>query len=164
MAEYIDLIHKEKQEALRDYNEETFRSRLDQKIAKDTQPSRSYAIWFQKPAVAGTSVLLLVFLCWLSTQFFLPSSLGLEEALIKNTFIHLFNQNRTILNRILPQVDEEYEISAIDEFQWSIKRVFFAIQRENAPDEDISRSLSRVLQNTASLFKTGIDKSGELNI
>jgi hypothetical protein len=164
MAEYIDLIHKEKQEALQDYNEETFRSRLDQKIGKDTQPSRSYSLWFQKPAVAGASVLLLIFLCWLSTQFFLPSSLGLEETLIKNTFIHLFSQNRTILNRIPPPVDEEYEISAIDEFEWSIKRVFFVIQRENAPDEDIAQSLSRVLKNTTSLFKPGINKSGELNI
>ena len=164
MAEYIDLIQKEKQEALWDYNEDAFRSRLDQKIAKDTKPSRSYVHWFQKPAVAGTLVLLLVFLCWLSTQFFLPSSLGLEEALIRNTFIRLFSQKRTILNRIPPQVDEEYEISAIEEFEWSIKRVFFAIQRENAPEEDIARSLSQVLQNTASLFKSGIDKSGELNI
>ncbi len=164
MAEYVDLIQKEKQEALRDYNEDAFRSRLDQIIAKDTQPSRSYALWFQKPAVAGTSVLLLVFLCWLSTQFFLPSSLGLEEALIRSTFIRLFSQNKTILNRIPPEVDEKYEISPIEEFEWSIKRVFFAIQRENAPDEDIARSLSQVLQNTTSLFKSGIDKSGELNI
>jgi hypothetical protein len=164
MSEYIDLIQKEKEEALRDYREETFRLRLDQKIAAENQPSRSYASWFRKPVIAGSTVLLILFLGWLSTQFFLPSSLGSEELRIKNTFIQLFSQHGTILNQTPLQVELGAEKSAISEFEWSLKRVIFAIQRENVQDEDIVQNLSKVLQNSAFLIKAEKGKSGELNI
>ena len=164
MIKYTELIQKEKQEALRDYREETFRSQLDQKIAKDSQPRRSYVHWFKKPAVAGSSVMLIALLVWLSTQLFLPSSLGSEEMSIKQTLIHLFSQNRTILNQVPPPVEKVSGLSAIDEFEWSVKRVIYAIQRENVPDEDIARSISQVLRKTATLIGPEKDKPGELNI
>ena len=164
MSEYIDLIQKEKEEALRDYREDVFSLRLDQKIAEENQPSRSYASWIRKPAIAGSTVLLILFLGWLSTKFFLPSSFGSEEMHIKNTFVQLFSQHGTILNQSPLQVELDAEKSAIYEFEWSIKRVIFAIQRENAPDEDIVQNLGKVLQNSAFLVKAEKGKSGELNI
>ncbi len=164
MAEYIDLIQKEKQEALRDYSEDAFRLQLDQKIVKDSKPSRSYVQWFQRPAVVGSSILLIVFLVWLSSQVIFPPSPGSEDMGIKQTLIHLFSQNRTILSQIPASVEKRYEKSAIDEFEWSVKRIIYAVQRENAPDEDIVSSLSQVLLNTAGLIKPEKDKPGELNI
>jgi hypothetical protein len=83
---------------------------------------------------------------------------------IKNTFVQLFSQYESILNQRPLQVDAGSEKSAIYEFEWSVKRVIYAIQRENAPDVDISESLSRVLQNVATLLKAEKSKSGELNI
>jgi len=164
MSEYIDLIQKEKEEALRDYREETFRLCLNKKIAEDSKPSRSYVQWFRKPVFAGSTVLFIIFLGWLSTLFFLPSSHVPESVHIKNTFVQLFNQHGTILNQSPLQVELDAEKSAIYEFEWSLKRVIFAIQRENAPDEDIARNLSKVLQNSAFLIKAEKGKSGELNI
>ncbi len=164
MSEYIDLIQKEKEEALRDYQEDAFRLRLNKKIAEDSKPSRSYVQWFRKPVFVGSTVLLILFIGWLFTKFFLPSSLESEEMRIKNTFVQLFSQYGTILNQIPLQVEVDTEKSAISEFEWSLKRVIFAIQRENAPDEDIVQNLSKVLQNSAFLIKAEKGKSGELNI
>jgi len=164
MSEYIHLIQKEKEDALRDYREDVFRLRLNQKITEGNQPSRSYTSWFRKPAIAGIAILFILFFGWLSTQIFLPSSLGSEEMRIKNTFVQLFSQHRTILNQSLQPIELESNKSAIYEFEWSVKRVIFAIQREQAPDEDIAQSLRKVLQNTAVLIRAEKGKSGELNI
>ena len=164
MSEYIDLIQKEKEEALREYREDSFRLLLNKKIAEENQPSRSYASWFRKPAIAGSTVLLILFIGWLSTKYFLPSSFGSEEMRIKNTFVQLFSQHGNILNQSPLQVEVDAEKSAISEFEWSLKRVIFAIQRENALGEDIVQNLSKVLQNSAALIKAEKGKSGELNI
>jgi hypothetical protein len=164
MSEYMDLIRKEKEEALRDFREDAFRLRLDRKIAEEYQPSRSYASWFRKPAIAGSTVLLILFFGWLSTQIFLPSSRESDAMILKNTFVQLFNQHASILDQSLQQIEWGSGISAIDEFQWSLKRVILAIQRENAHDEDLAQNLSQVLQNAAVLIKAEKSKSGELNI
>jgi hypothetical protein len=120
--------------------------------------------WFQKPAIAGSTVLLILFLGWLSTKSFLSSSLGSEEVRIKNTFVQLLSQYGNILNHSPLPVELGAEKSAIYEFEWSLKRVIFAIQRENVQDEDIAQNLSQVLQNAAVLVKAEKGKSGELNI
>ena len=163
MSEYIDLIQKEKEEALRDYRGDSFRLCLNKKIAEDSKPSRSYVQWFWKPAIAGSTILFIIFLGWLSTHF-LPSSFGSKEMHIKNTFVQLFSQHGNILNQSPFKVELGAEKSAISEFEWSLKRVIFAIQRENAQDEDIVQNLSKVLQNAAVLLKAENSKSGELNI
>ena len=164
MTEYIDLIQKEKEEALRDYNEDAFRLRLNQKTTEETKPSRFYVRWFQKPTFAGSAVLLILVFGWLSTRIFIPSSPEPDVMFLKNTFVQLFNQHETILNQHPFPIEEASEKTAIHEFEWSLKRVIFAIKRENFQDEDISRSLSRVLQNAAVLLKAEDNKSGELNI
>ena len=156
MSEYIDLIQKEKEEALRDYRGDSFRLCLNKKIAEDSKPSRSYVQWFRKPVFAGSTIL--------STKYFLPSSKVPESVRIKNTFVQLFSQHETILNQSPLQVELDAEKSAIYEFEWSLKRVIFSIQRENAPGEDIVQNLSKVLQNSAVLLKAENSKSGELNI
>jgi len=78
--------------------------------------------------------------------------------------MQLFNQHGTILSQSPLQVDTGSEKSTMYEFEWSVKRVIFAIQRENAPNEDIAQNLSRVLQNAAVLFKAEKSNSGEMNI
>jgi hypothetical protein len=164
MSEYIDLIQKEKQEALREYNEDAFRLRLNQKIAEKTKPSHSYVRWFQKPAMAGSAVLMILFFGWLSTQIFLPTPQESEAINLKNTFVQLFSQHAAFLTQSPIPTEVGLEKTAIQEFEWSLKRVIFAIQRENLPDEDISQNVSKVLQNTAVLLKAENNKSGEWNI
>jgi hypothetical protein len=166
MSEYTDLIQKEKEEALRDFNEDAFRMRLNRKLSEKSKPSRLHASWFRKPAIAGSAVLLVLFLGWLSTQIFLPSSSGLEETElhIKSTLVRLFTQHGTLLNQDPAPIDTGPGDTAIHEFQWSIKRVIFAIQRENAQNEDIVQNLSRVLHNAAGLINAENGKSGEWNI
>ncbi len=164
MSEYIDLIQKEKEDALRNYQEDAFRLLLNKKTAEDSKPSRSYVQWFRKPVFAGSIVLLILFLGWLSTHFFLPSSQVPESRHIKNTLVQLFSQHRNILNQSPLQVDPGDEKSVNSEFEWSLKRVILAIQRENTQDEDIVQNLSKVLQNAAVLLKAENSKSGELNI
>jgi hypothetical protein len=164
MSEYIDLIQKEKEEALRDYDGDAFRLRLNRKITEESKPSRLYVHWFRKPAIAGSTVLLILFFGWLSTQIFLPLSKDSEEMHLKNTFVQLFSQHGSILNQSPLPVDMASEKSAIYEFEWSIKRVILAIHRENAQDEDMAQNLSQVLQNTAVLIGAKKNKSGELNI
>ena len=83
---------------------------------------------------------------------------------IKNTFVRLFSQHASLLNQIPTQIDTESEKSGIHEFQWSLKRVIFAIKRENVQDEDIAQDLSQVLQNTAVLIGAQKSKSDEWNI
>jgi hypothetical protein len=164
MSEYIDIIKKEKEEALRDYREDAFRLRLDRRITEDSKPSRSYEQWFRKPAIAGCTVLLILFFGWLSTQVFLPSSQESDVMLLKNTFVQAFSQHDNILNRIALPVEMEADRSPMYEFEWSLKRVIFSIQREYVQDEDIAQNLSRVLQNAAVFIKADKDKTGELNI
>jgi hypothetical protein len=155
MSEYRDFIRKEKEEALRDYDEHTFRLELNRRIGEETKPSHSYVNWFRRPAIAGSSVLLIIFLGWLTAQFFHPSSQRSEAARIKNTLVQLFTQHGIILDQSLQPIEQESDESAIEEFEWTVKRVLYAIQRENAPDIDITENLSRILQNTATLLKTG---------
>jgi hypothetical protein len=120
--------------------------------------------WFQKPAIAGSSVLFLILLAWFSKQFLLPSSQISEEMYLKSTLVQMFSQHENILNRNpLPTVSEP-ERSAILEFEWSVKRVILAIQREKAQDEDITQHLSKVLQESALFKKVEKEKSGEFNI
>ena len=164
MSEYNDLIKKEKEEAIRIYNEDAFRLRLDQKITEGTKPSRSYVHWFRKPYLAGISVLFVLFLGWLSTQIFLPSQQESEAKHLKNSFVQLFSQHDNILNQSILPVEPGSEKSAIHEFEWSLKRVILSVQRENAQDEDLVQNLSQVLQNAAVLIKAEKSKSGELNI
>ena len=149
MPEYIDLIQKEKDAALRDYNEDAFRLQLNQKINEETKTSRSYVSWFQKPAIAGSTVILILFFGWLSTQIFLPSSQESDVFLLKNTFVQVFSQHGNLLNQSPLPVERGTEKTAIHEFEWSLKRVILAIHRENAPDEDIFQNLSTVLQKSA---------------
>jgi hypothetical protein len=80
---------------------------------------------------------------------------------LKNTFVQLFSQHETILNQDPLPIEEASKITAIQEFEWSLKRVILAIQRENFPDEDMSQSLNKVLQNAAVLLKAENHKSGE---
>ena len=164
MPEYIDLIQKEKQEALRDYNEDAFCLRLSRRIDEEKKPSRPYVHWFRKPAIAGCTVLFLVFLVWLSSRFYGPFSQAGEVIRIKNTFVRLFEQHENLLNLNLQPTEQESQSSAVMEFQWSVKRVLYAIQREKAPDVDISESLCHVLQDSAALIKNEKNINGEQNI
>ena len=164
MSEYTELIRKEKDEALLEFSEDTFQRSFDRKIAGKKQSSHSALSWFRRPAFAGSTVLVILFFGWLSSKIFLPSSPGSDVTDLKNTFAQLFSRHATILNQTPLPIDRGFEKPEIYEFEWAVKRVLYAIQRENAPDVDISESLNRVLQSTAALIKTGIKKNGEQNI
>jgi hypothetical protein len=164
MPEYRDLIQEEKQQALRNFNENAFRLGLNRKI-KDKVKSRPYYLqWFRTPAVAGSTVLLVFLFVWLSTKIFLPITQESDEILLKNTFVQLFTQHGTLFDQRQQLFEQAPGESAAVEFQWTIKRVLLAIQREKAQGVDISESLRRVLQNAALLIKEEKSINGGRNI
>lgn len=160
----MHIIQKEKEDALQDYREEILRSHLDRKFSQEGRSSRSFIQWFRKPAVAGSSVLLVILLAWLSKQLILPTYQYLDEMYLKNMFVQVFSKNETILNH-RPAADEtDSEKSAIYEFEWSLKRVILAIQRENSQDEDITQDLSMVLHKASILSRSDKYNSKEFKI
>ena len=164
MSEYRDLIQKEKEMALLEYQEHAFRSQLERAIVEEPEPTLSIAHWFRKPAIAGTSVLLLIFLAWISRQFIVSPSPELGEIHLKNTLVQMLSRHDNLLSRVPHVPQKRSEESAIQEFQWSLKRVLFAIQTENAQDDDIVRSLSKVMQKSAFFNRSEKVDSGKLNI
>jgi hypothetical protein len=164
MSDFKTLIKKEKERALLEYDEDAFRLGLKQKISEETKSVRSYVRWFQKPAIAGCTVLLLLLFGWISTKTFLPVSQESEIMLLKSTFVRLFSQHNTILDHKSLPAKQKSEQSAIHDFEWSLKRVILAIQREKAGDKDNTQNFSLVLQNAAVLFNTDTSSSGELNM
>ena len=136
MSEYIDLIQMEKDEALRDYREDDFRMRLDRKIAGKKTATRSYVDWFRKPAIAGSSVLFLLSLAWLSRQFILPVPQVSEEMHLRSTLVQMFSQHENILNSNPLQTLSEPERSAIHEFEWSGYHPCFQCSKPELWDPD----------------------------
>jgi hypothetical protein len=164
MSDYIDLIQKEKEAALAKYDEEAFRSQLERNIADRAKPVNSYIQWFRKPAVAGSSVFLMVLLVWLSTRFFPPPSQKPDYFPMRIALAQMLNRHENILNQN-PFPAGPYPEKSLDyEFQWSLKRVILAIQRENASEENIVQNLRKVIQNSAIFENAGKQESGELNI
>ena len=160
MSEYTDLIKKEKQEALLNYDEKEFSMELKRKISKESSSSLSDMRWFQKPAIAVGALLFILLFGWLSKKIFLPSNQESEETLLKDAFVQLFIQHGTILDQRQQLVEQGEDKPADAEFEWMIKRVLYAIQREKAQGSDISESLSCVLQNTAFFIKAEKDING----
>jgi len=160
MSEYIDLIEKEKKEALFNYNERAFRLELKQKISEESRLSLAKVRWFQKPAIAVGTLLIILFLGWLATEIFLPSTHESDEILLKNTFVQLFIQHGTLLDQRQQLIEQRADKSSAGEFEWTIKRVLYAIQREKAQGSDISEILSRILQNAPILIKAEKDING----
>lgn len=160
MSEYIDLIKKEKKEALSNYDEKSFRLELKRKVSEESTPSLSYVRWFQKPAITIGTLLLILFLGWQSTKVFRPLSQESDEAILKNTLVQLFTQHGTLLDQRQQLVEQGADKPAAVEFEWTIKRVLYAIQREKDQGSDISESLSSVLQEAAVLIKAEKDING----
>jgi len=160
MSEYSDLIEKEKQVALLNYDENTFNLELKRKIIGESEPSLSMDRWFHRPVIAVSTLLLILLFGWLFKEIFLPSNQESDEALLKDTFIQLFIQHGTILDQRQQLVEPGADKPAGAEFEWMIKRVLYAIQREKAQVNDISESLNIVLQNAPVLIKAEKDIKG----
>lgn len=164
MYEYRDLIKKEKREALLGYDENAFRLELDRKIAEASRPTLPYLRWFQRPAIAGSALLLILLFGWLSTKIFLPLTQESDEIILKNTFAQFISQHGMLMSQRMKPVEQGMDISTAAEFEWTIKRLLYAIQREKNQGVDISESLSRVLQKTAPRIEAEKDINGEKNI
>jgi len=160
MSEFIDLIKKEKQEALSNYDEKEFSLELKRKISGESDPSLSMVRWFHRPVIAVSTLLLILLLGWLSKEIFLTSNQESDDILLKNTFTKMFIQHGTILDQRQRLVEQGADKSADAEFEWMIKRVLYAIQREKAQGSDISESLSCVLQNSTVFIKAEKDING----
>jgi hypothetical protein len=159
MLTYGDLIQKEKQEALQTFQEESLRSRLRQRLEEDAKKQHLLFSWFRKPAVAGISVLLLFFLGWLSTHFPLPPAHETEAIAIENTFTRAFTHHGNLITQSAQPTAPEPGDFNIPEFEWSVKRVIFSIQRENTNEKDMAKNLNLVLQYAAVLLLAENNKS-----
>jgi len=159
MLTYGDLIKKEKQEALQTFQEESLRSRLRQRLEEDTKKQHLLFSWFRKPAVAGISVLLLFFLGWLSTHFPLPPAHEIDAKTIENTFTRALTHHGNLITQSTQPTEPDPGEPYIYEFEWSVKRMIFSIQRENTKEKDMAKNLNLVLQNAAVLLLAENNKS-----
>jgi hypothetical protein len=145
--EFSDLIRKEKQEALLNFNKEAFRSRLIRRIEEEPKKPSPFLFRFRRPVIAVSAVLVLVVMGWIAFQVFIPTPSERNARAIEKMLTRAFESQEPLISRSVPQVEPIQDESDIHEFEWSLKRVVYSAQREDIADNDVPRILSQVLQN-----------------
>jgi len=145
IPELIDLIQKEKEEALRIFREKDFKSRLNERIEAEPQKPTRDVFWFRKPVIATGLVMLLVVLGWIATQIFTPTLYERDVRAIKKTLAKAFDVQELLIAQSVPHIESQLGLENLYEFEWSLKRVVYSIQIKNIPDSDIPRILGNVL-------------------
>jgi len=145
--EFTDLIRKEKQEALRNFNKEAFRSRLIRRIEEEPKKPSPFLFRFRQPVIAVSTVLILVVMGWIAFQVFIPTADERNARAIEKTLFRAFESQELLIARSVPQVEPKHDESDIHDFEWSLKKVVYSARREDITDNDVPRILSHVLQN-----------------
>lgn len=158
--EFTELIQKEKEEALLRFPKEDFRARLNRRIQEESIAPSPSVFWFRKPVIVAGTVLILVFLGWISTQLFAPSPYEKEARAIEKNLAQVFDVHELLVAQRIPQVEPQPGPDNLHEFEWSLKRVVYSAQRENIADSDVPGILSQVLQNVT-LVKESEEKGPE---
>lgn len=145
--EFTDLIRKEKDEALQSFHKEAFRARLKQRIKEESKTPSPFTFWFRRPVIAVCTVLVLIVVGWIAFQTFVPTPSERNARAIEKTLFRAFESQELLIDQSVPQVESIQVESDIHEFEWSLKRIIYSVQREDITDNDIPRILSHVLQN-----------------
>lgn len=146
MFEFNNLIQKEKEDALQSFREEDFRSRLSQIIEKESKTPVPTVYRLRKLVFAVSAVLLLIVLGWVATQIFTPTPYERDARAIEKTLVQALEVHELLVALSIPQIEPRPVSGNLYEFEWSIKRVIYSVQREDIPDSDVPEILSQVLQ------------------
>ncbi len=162
--EFTNLIQKEKEEALRRFRKQEFGSRLRQRIkeVESIMPSPS-VFWFRKPVIASGLILLLVATGWIAVQLFTPTANERDARAIEKALVQAFETHELMIAQSLPQIEPQPGSDSLNEFEWSLKRVVYSIQRENIPDSDIQQIFNQVLLKAAQFRETEDKEPEEMN-
>jgi len=163
MFEFDNLIQKEKEGALQSYREEDFRSRLSRRIDEESKTLTSPIFWFRKPVMAAGIILLLVVMGWIAAQIFITSPYERDARAIEKTLARVFDAHELLIGQSIPQVEPQRGPDNIYEFEWSLKRVIYSIQREDIPDSDIPRIFSQAIINATRIRETEDNGPSGLN-
>ena len=159
--EFTDLIRKEKEEALQRFRKEEFGSRLKQRIKEEESKTLSPTVfWFRKPVIALGIILLLVAIGWIAIQILTPTPYERDARAVEKALAQAFETHELVIARSIPQVEPQRGPDNLHEFEWSLKRVIYSIQREDIPDSDIPQIFSQVLLK-AELFREIEDEGSE---
>ena len=145
--EFTDLIRKEKEETLLNFNKEAFRARLNRRIEEEPKTPSPFVFRFRRQVIAVSAVLVLVVMGWIAFQVFIPTPSERNARAIEKMLFRAFEFQEPLIARSVPQVEPIQDESDIHEFEWSLKRVVYSAQREDIADNDVPRILSQVLQN-----------------
>ncbi len=161
--EFNNLIQKEKEGALQSYREEDFRSRLSRRIDEESKTLTPSVFWFRKPVIAAGIVLLLVVIVWIAAQIFPPSPYERDARAIEKTLARVFEAHELLIGQSISQIEPQRVPDNVYEFEWSLKRVIYSIQREDIPDSDIPRIFSQALLNAIQIEETEDNGPSGLN-
>jgi hypothetical protein len=163
MFEFNNLIEKEKEGALQSFREEDFRSRLSRRIDEELKTLIPSVFWFRKPIIVAGIVLLLVVMVWIAAQIFTPSPYERDARAIEKTLARVFEAHELLIGRSIPQIEPQRGPDNVYEFEWSLKRVIYSIQREDIPDSDIPRIFSQAILNATRVRETEDNGPSGLN-
>ena len=154
--EFTDLIQKEKEDALQSFRKEEFDSRLKQRIKEEESKTASPSFFlFRKPVIATGIMLFLIVLGWVvATQVFAPTPYERDARAVEKALAQAFETHDLIIAQSVPEIEAQPGLDNLHEFEWSLKRVVYSIQRENIPDSDIPQIFSQVLLKTAQFMDT----------
>ena len=152
--EFTDLIRKEKQEALRNFNKEAFRSRLIRRIEEKSKTPSSFMFRFRQPVLAVSTVLVLVVMGWIALQIFTPTPYERDTRAIEKTLAQALETHELLVAQDVPPVEPQPGSDDLYEFEWSFKWVVYSVQREDIPDSDIPRIFSQAIQNAIQAKET----------
>ncbi len=151
IPELRDLIQKEKEEALQSFRQKDFKSRMNERIeAEQQKPSRDI-FWFRKPVITAVSVLFLILMGWVASQFLFSPSYESDAQVIEKALTLASNSYGFMKEQSVP-IDPQPALEYLYEIEWYAKSVVYSNRRENIPDEDMPQIFSQVLQN-GSLMK-----------
>ena len=162
--EFTELIQKEKEEALQSFRKEEFGSRLKQRIKEEESKTPSPNVfWFRKPVMASGLILFLVAMGWIAIQILKPTPYERDARAIEKTLAQAFETHELVIAQSVPQIEAQPGSDNLHEFEWSLKRVVYSIQREEIPDSDIPQIFSQVLLKAAQFKETEDKEPEELN-
>lgn len=159
IPELRDLIQKEKEEALQSFRQKDFKSQMNERIEAEPQKPARDIFWFRKPVITAVSILFLILLGWVATQFLLTPSYESDAQVIEKALTLASSSYGFMKEQSVP-IDPQPALEYLYEIEWYAKRIIYSNRRENIPDEDMPQIFSQVLQN-ASLMKTEEEKGSE---
>lgn len=150
-----DLISTEKQAALRDLHKQDFVSRLNVHLKSRSRPSQARLRFIQRPQVWVLSGIMAVTLAVVFKTVWAPSPYNRSIKALENILTSASQRPVSIPAFPDQRSDISPAESAYYQFEWSMKRILYKVQRENVRDEDIPFLFHNILLGFEKILKSG---------